>query len=50
MAKKSMILKQQKEQKFSTRTYNRCKICGRMERNRKFAPRYDVGGNDEKIV
>lgn len=29
MAKKSMILKQQKEQKFSTREYNRCKICGR---------------------
>ena len=24
-----MILKQQKEQKFSTRKYNRCKICGR---------------------
>ena len=29
MAKKSMILKQQKEPKFSTRAYNRCKICGR---------------------
>ncbi|MBE6580822.1 MAG: type Z 30S ribosomal protein S14 [Ruminococcaceae bacterium] len=29
MAKKSMILKQQKEQKFSTRVYTRCKICGR---------------------
>ena len=29
MAKKSMILKQQREQKFSTREYNRCKICGR---------------------
>ena len=29
MAKKSMILKQQREQKFSTRSYNRCKICGR---------------------
>jgi len=28
MAKKSMILKQQKKQKFSTREYNRCKICG----------------------
>jgi len=24
-----MILKQQKPQKFSTREYNRCKICGR---------------------
>ena len=29
MAKKSMILKQQREAKFSTRAYNRCKICGR---------------------
>ena len=29
MAKKSMILKQQREPKFSTRRYNRCKICGR---------------------
>ena len=29
MAKKSMILKQQKEPKFSSRRYNRCKLCGR---------------------
>ena len=29
MAKKSMVLKQQREPKFSTRAYNRCKICGR---------------------
>ena len=29
MARKSMILKQQEEAKFSTRRYNRCKICGR---------------------
>jgi len=29
MAKKAMILKQQGPQKFSTRRYNRCKICGR---------------------
>lgn len=29
MAKKSMILKQQKAPKFSTRYYNRCKLCGR---------------------
>ena len=29
MAKKSMILKQQREPKFSTRQYNRCKLCGR---------------------
>ena len=27
--KKAMILKQQKKQKYSTREYNRCKICGR---------------------
>ena len=29
MAKKSMILKQQAEPRFSIRAYNRCKICGR---------------------
>lgn len=29
MAKKSMILKQQKPPKFSTRAYSRCNICGR---------------------
>ena len=29
MAKKSTILKQQAEPKFSSRRYNRCKICGR---------------------
>ena len=29
MAKKAMILKQQKEQKYATRAYTRCKICGR---------------------
>lgn len=29
MAKKSMIVKQQKPQKFKTREYNRCKLCGR---------------------
>ena len=29
MARKSMILKQQAKPKFSTRSYNRCKICGR---------------------
>jgi small subunit ribosomal protein S14 len=29
MAKKSMILKQRKTPKFSTRAYSRCKICGR---------------------
>ncbi|NLY54624.1 MAG: type Z 30S ribosomal protein S14 [Firmicutes bacterium] len=29
MAKKSMIAKQKREPKFSTRRYNRCRICGR---------------------
>ena len=29
MAKKSMIIKQQREPKYQTRYYNRCKICGR---------------------
>ena len=29
MAKKAMILKQQRGSKYSTRNYNRCKICGR---------------------
>ncbi len=33
MAKKSMILKQQKEPKFSSRRYNRCKLCGRGRRS-----------------
>lgn len=29
MAKKSKIASQKREPKFSTRVYNRCKICGR---------------------
>ena len=29
MAKTSMKVKQQREPKYSTRAYNRCKICGR---------------------
>ena len=29
MAKTSMKLKQQRPAKFSTRAYNRCKLCGR---------------------
>ncbi|HHW03521.1 MAG TPA: type Z 30S ribosomal protein S14 [Thermoanaerobacterales bacterium] len=29
MAKKSLIAKQKRTPKFSTRKYNRCKICGR---------------------
>lgn len=29
MAKKALIEKQKKKQKFSTREYTRCEICGR---------------------
>ncbi len=29
MAKTSMKIKQQRDQKFSTREYSRCRICGR---------------------
>ncbi len=29
MAKKALVLKQQKKQKFKVREYNRCQICGR---------------------
>ena len=29
MAKKSLIAKQKRKQKFSNREYSRCKICGR---------------------
>lgn len=29
MAKKSMIIKQQRKPKYKVRAYNRCKICGR---------------------
>jgi small subunit ribosomal protein S14 len=29
MAKKSLIVKAQKEPKFSSRQYNRCRLCGR---------------------
>lgn len=29
MAKKSMIAKQKRKPKFSTRSYTRCEICGR---------------------
>ena len=29
MAKKSLIIKQQREAKFSTRSYTRCRLCGR---------------------
>jgi small subunit ribosomal protein S14 len=29
LAKKSMVVKQQRKPKFAVRKYNRCKICGR---------------------
>lgn len=29
MAKKSLIAKAKRKQKFSTRSYNRCPLCGR---------------------
>ncbi len=29
MAKKSMIAKQKRKQKYKSRVYNRCQICGR---------------------
>jgi small subunit ribosomal protein S14 len=29
MAKTSLIVKAQREPKYSTRAYNRCKVCGR---------------------
>lgn len=29
MAKKSLIIKANKPQKFASRQYNRCKLCGR---------------------
>jgi small subunit ribosomal protein S14 len=29
VAKKAMINKQQREPKYSTRAYNRCRLCGR---------------------
>ena len=39
MAKKSMIAKQKRKPKFSTRAYNRCKVCGRP---RGYIRRYDM--------
>lgn len=29
MARKALIIKQQKEQKYSTRHYTRCRVCSR---------------------
>ena len=34
MAKTAMKIKQQRKQKFSTREYNRCRICGRLKKIR----------------
>ena len=39
MAKKYMIVKQQKEQKYQTREYNRCKIWGR---NQEYIRKYGI--------
>ncbi len=41
MARKSMVIKQQKKQKkYSTREYNRCKICGRPHAYLRWEVRY----------
>lgn len=29
MAKRSMVVKQERKPKFSTRAYTRCRVCGR---------------------
>jgi len=29
MARKALVVKQQKEQKYKTRSYTRCQLCGR---------------------
>jgi len=39
MAKKSMIAKQKRRPKFSTRAYNRCNVCGR---SRGYIRKYDI--------
>ena len=45
MAKKAMINKQQATPKYSTRAYNRCKICGRPHAYlRKFAHEGKIPG------
>ena len=47
MAKKSMVLKQQAKPKFSSRAYNRCKICGRPHAYlRDLLPRAGLQGPD----
>ena len=54
MAKTSMINKQQKEPKFSTRAYTRCRLCGRPHSVlRKYGvcrmfPRTGVQGRDSR--
>ncbi|MBT3786393.1 type Z 30S ribosomal protein S14 [bacterium] len=39
MAKKSLIAKQKRQPKFSTREYNRCSVCGR---SRAYIRRFDL--------
>ena len=46
MAKKSMIAKQQKKQKYATREYNRCKLCGRPHG---YIRKYSKNGNGPMI-
>ena len=52
MAKTSMINKQQKEPKFSTRAYTRCRLCGRphsvLRRVPHLFPRTGVQGRDSR--
>ena len=53
MAKTSMKIKQQRPAKFSTREYNRCRICGRPHAYlrkygicRNLFPRVSIQGSD----
>ncbi len=39
MAKKGLVIKASRKPKFSTRAYNRCKICGR---SKGFLRRFDL--------
>ena len=50
MAKKSMVAKQKRKAKFSTREYSRCRICGRPHAYlRKYGIKYGADKN-EKII
>ena len=42
MAKKSMKVKQARPQKYKTREYNRCKICGRPQQENIIDAKYVV--------